>query len=480
MTIHNCFATIFFLHPLLSLGGIPVSVLEDLGDMIEASPTTGQATLILAIVIPLSLFFFSVLFAFMILTVVFCAVERILGSLVTILSVGSVMKTDFAWAYETFIHDVEMITGPLWQRSTIVLHCQRSKCVCDDGGHICTKGRCFELRSYFVAKRLQIKCSCFRRHYDRWIRLSSSATSSLILDQEELITEMRCPLRDSSLHRLEKLGCGVFDMSLIEPAYDRHQLMWTEVKLKTRPTNTNPSSRTNEMEISLSKNPPGETMVVNLDKTVHELGDLSILKYSFWKGAFISGDGENMVLIHIRVAKAIATIIFVVLEGMKAFFGTRDASVVLRSAFLLTVFFASLRAIPDQFSIEKLGGLHGEAGKMLSIMAVSAGKWLELFSDTAKSWTRYNCYGTESLGSITFLQNLLFNRSVVFEQPSSATGNELSMLCLSRCGNTFRVARIAVLTVRKLEAKEWGLIPRGPRKEDFVSSKRKLCLWDIN
>lgn len=187
------------------------------------------------VVIPLSIVFSSLLLLVVCLTLLDFFVEATGAILITVLSLGSVMSFDCRATYETFIHFVESITGPLWQDSRIIIRCRRNACMCDHHLTRCKQGTCYKVVSFIVGRRVYVLCSCFRRHLEKWVELSGDTNMFVrCLDQGEMITEVNFPLMmGSSMQKVVDLGCGHFDATLLERTYDRYVYSWTSMKLRT-------------------------------------------------------------------------------------------------------------------------------------------------------------------------------------------------------------------------------------------------------
>lgn len=197
-----------------------------------------RITLLIAyvfVVIPLSIVFTALLLLVISLTLFDYFVEAAGAILVTVLSLGSVMSFDCRATYETFIHFMESITGPLCQDSRIIIRCRRNSCLCDHHLTRCEQGTCYRVVPFIVGRRVYVLCSCFRRHVEKWVELSGDTNMFVrCFDQGQTITEVNFPLMmASSMQKVIDLGCGHFDATLLERTYDKYVYSWTSTTLRT-------------------------------------------------------------------------------------------------------------------------------------------------------------------------------------------------------------------------------------------------------
>lgn len=197
-----------------------------------------RLTLLLAyvfVVVPLSIIFSSLLLLVISLTLLDYFLEAAGAILVTMVSLGSVMSFDCRATYETFIHFLESITGPLCQDSRLIIRCRRNPCLCDHHLSRCAEGTCYKVHPFVVGRRVYVLCSCFRRHVEKWVELSGDTNMFVrCFDQGQSITEVSFPLMmESSMQKVIDLGCGHFDATLLERTYDKYVYSWTSTTLRT-------------------------------------------------------------------------------------------------------------------------------------------------------------------------------------------------------------------------------------------------------
>lgn len=418
-------------------------------------------TILAAIVIPLyALFEIFVLFVH-ILTILDSVISDLVGCVFTLLTLGWPIATEQRWGYEVFMTALEACVGPLWQESRVIVISEKVVCTCANGSEGCCEGSCFEVKRFWSTVVCQIKCECYRSHVTRFFRIIGVNQDCYpVHDSGDELIEKSYPGQTSLLKHSSLRSCGIMEVDLHRRLYDPARLMWISTTYRQ-------SADWTPGKVAYETSRVGLTEVLEAHGIIDEsnVAELSgwgarVFARQYAVGRITKLRFESVM--YCRMLFYLATIIVAVVAISRE----EEAGPIAATVVLLVFIVQVVNSVNTEWDLDQIFDNPLRVGRVLDIEVVSSARYLRGYSPEDTCWTMHPPTGSRYIGKLTWLENLIGNRSIIVNN---------GIICLSRIGTAVRHGTVQVHHASQVHINNWRVVSQPGSFTSFTDPR-----FDIN
>eukprot|EP00177_Eucheuma_denticulatum_P006743 GFKZ01012254.1.p1 GENE.GFKZ01012254.1~~GFKZ01012254.1.p1 ORF type:complete len:514 (-),score=41.80 GFKZ01012254.1:737-2278(-) len=403
---------------------------------------------------PLRLFFETGLIIAHSLAYVEAAVSDSAGFLLTILTLGLTLAYDQRWCYEVFMRRLEDIGGGLWQNSRIRISSPRRPCFCSNGHPNCIQGDCFTREFNTMSTRIKMLCKCYANYIHRNVDLKSEhpARGCFYLAPDEYI-ERVYPGQGRLVTREETKQCWKHKVHLHRRMYDTARLMWIETIYETTD-----DVALGEVTLYRSRAALDEELIVETTLERDEEESLKDWGSRIFSRQYQAGEGKKLVYESLVQSKVLA-ITATVVVAVTAVAAESEAGPIAAAVILLIFITQVVMSISTERNFESIFSNPKHSERIMDIDSISSARFTKKYNGVNACWTPHTLTGTEELGMLTWLENLVGNRTVICGDKA---------LSLSRKGTVLLEAKVVVDGTAHCQ--DWSSVTL--KKSEFSARRR--------